>query len=304
MQHRRAGPYAILGVSQLAVGAAAIFARYALTGAAPIAVSAARLVIAALVLLAIAATQRGKYRTVSTPKQRLLLVAAGLCLAVHFVGWISSLEYTTVAVSTLLVTTTPIWTALYDTIFLKRPLSGIGWAAFGAGAIGLLLVVGFARALPPIPGHGSLGVLLALAGAFAIGAYWIVVREVRDRFDTRAIVTRTYSWAALALFLAALFAHQAPPPLHERIAWGGILAMAVISQLVGHTALNASLRWFSPNAISFATVLEPVIAGVLALIIFHESLSLVAICGGLIVLGAIVVVLKEERRQAIQDSAL
>ncbi|MEO6913688.1 MAG: DMT family transporter [Candidatus Baltobacteraceae bacterium] len=304
MQHRNAAPYAVLGISQLAVGAAAIFARYALTGADPIAVSAARLVIASAVLLGIAAVRGDIKRKRSTPKQRGILMAAGLCLAVHFVGWISSLEYTTVAVSTLLVTTTPIWTALYDTIFLKRALSHIGWTAFGAGAIGLLLVVGFAKSPPPIPGHGVLGAILALIGAFAIGAYWILVREVRDQFDTRAIVTRTYSWAALVLLAAALFAHQSPPPLHDSIAWGGILAMAIISQLIGHTALNASLRWFSPNAISFATVLEPVIAGILALIIFHESLNGVAICGGVIVLAAIAVVLSEERRQAERRTSL
>lgn len=304
MQHRSAVPYAILGVSQLAVGAAAIFARYALTGADPIAVSAARLVIASVVLLAIAAVRRQPSRAASSPKQRLIFIAAGFCLAVHFVGWISSLEYTTVAVSTLLVTTTPIWTALYDTIFLKQPLSRVGWTAFGGGAVGLLLVVAFTKSSPPIPGHGVLGALLALGGAFAIGAYWILVREVRDRFDTRAIVTRTYGWAALVLLLATLVARQSPPPLNDRIAWGGILAMAIISQLIGHTALNASLRWFSPNAISFATILEPVIAGVLALMIFHESLSGVAIGGGAILLGAVAVLLRQERRQTVQDSAL
>ncbi|MDQ2681133.1 MAG: DMT family transporter [Candidatus Eremiobacteraeota bacterium] len=304
IRSRGAAPYAILGISQLAVGAAAIFARYALTGAHPIAVSAARLIIASVILLTVGMVRRSPDRVRATGKQNVLFIGGGLCLAIHFVGWISSLEYTTVAVSTLLVTTTPIWTALYDTIFLKRPLSWVAWAAFGAGGVGLLLVVGFTAAAPPISGHGLLGAILALIGAFAIGAYWILVREVRDRFGTRAIVTRTYSWAALALLIATLFARQSPPPLSDGIAWGGILAMAIISQLIGHTALNACLKWFTPNAISFATVLEPVIAAVLALLIFHETLGGVAIAGGIVLLTAIGVVLREERRREVLDLAL
>ena len=55
------------------------------------------------------------------------------------------------------------------------------------------------------------------------------------------------------------------------------------------------LRWFSPSAVSFATVLEPVFAAVLALAIFHEALSPPAIAGAAILLAAIAVVLRNER---------
>ncbi|MHB8230372.1 MAG: DMT family transporter [Vulcanimicrobiaceae bacterium] len=288
-------PYALLGGSQLAVGAAAIFARYALTGALPLAVCAARLVVASAVLLAIAAVRRNFTRVPATARERAILIAAGIFLALHFAGWVWSLEYTSVAVSTLLVTTTPIWTALYDAVVRKHRLSPLAAGAFAAGAIGLALVVGFNHTTPPMPGHEKIGALLALGGAFAIGAYWILIREVRAQFSTRTIVTRTYSWAALALTIGALAAREPAPPLHDTIAWGGILAMAILSQLLGHTAMNASLHWFSPSAIAFSTLFEPVIAALLALLLFGESLTAPAILGGVLVLFAIGVVLREEK---------
>jgi drug/metabolite transporter (DMT)-like permease len=122
----------------------------------------------------------------------------------------------------------------------------------------------------------------------------MLVREVRHAFGTRAIVTRTYAWDAIALIVAAAFARQPPPPLSATQAWGGILAMALVSQLLGHTAMNAALRWFTASAVALTTLLEPIIAGLLALLIFAERLTPAALGGGVLILAAIAVFLREE----------
>ena len=286
-------PYLVLGAAQLAVGAAAIFARLALGGAGALAVGAARLGIAAIVLLCIARVR--PKRAKPTKAQAGLLAFAGLAMAVHFAGWIASLEYTTVAISTLFVATTPIFTACYDAVVLRRGLSLRSVLAFAGGGAGLAMVVAFNHTAPPHAGYELLGIALATGGSIAIAAYFILVREVRDALGTRTIVTHTYTWAALALIAAAAFARQAPPAIGAYAAWGGILAMAFVSQLLGHTALNASLRWFSPSAISFSTLLEPITAAILALVIFHESLSPLSLAGGVVLLASIAVFLNEER---------
>lgn len=291
--------YAVLGSAQIAVGAAAIFARYALTGAAPLAVAASRLAVASAVLLLFAATLRERDAPAWSTRERAVIVAAGAALAIHFASWIGSLDYVSVAVSTLLVATTPLWTALYETVLRRRTLSAAGWGAFALGAAGLALVVGYDRARAPIAGHALLGSALALLGAVAIGAYFLLVGELRAHHGTRRIVTGTYTSAALVLIAASLLAHQAPPALANTAAWGGILAMALISQLLGHTALNASLRWFSPSAVAFSTLLEPVSAALLAFAIFHETLTPLMIVGGAMVLGAIAVFLREEREATL-----
>jgi drug/metabolite transporter (DMT)-like permease len=280
-------PYLVLGAAQLAVGAAAIFARFALGGAGALAVAAARLAIAAIVLLCIARV-RPKHAA-PTKRQATILACAGIAMAAHFAGWIASLEYTTVAISTLFVATTPIFTACYDAVVLRRGLSLRSLLAFAGGGAGLAMVVAFNHTAPPHPGSEWLG------GSISIAAYFILVREVREELGTRTIVTHTYTWAAVVLVLAALLARQTPPAIDAYAAWAGIAAMAFISQLLGHTALNASLRWFSPSAISFSTLLEPVSAAVLALVIFHETLSQLSILGGIVLLASVAVFLNEER---------
>jgi drug/metabolite transporter (DMT)-like permease len=293
--------YGVLLLAQLAVGAAAIFARFALGGAGALAASASRLGIAAGVLMALALVRGARPAQDNTvaSHDNMRFAVAGVALAAHFALWIWSLEYTGVAVSTLLVATTPVWTALYDALALKRMLSPAALGAMAAGGAGMYYVVRDASARPPVAGHEPLGALLAVGGAIAIAAYFLTVRTVQHKYGTRTIVTRTYSYAAIVLIAAAAIAHQPPPSLHDGRAWLGILGMALISQLIGHTALNAALRWFSASAVAFSTLLEPVSAALLALAIFGEGLGGAAIAGALVLLGAVGVFLNEERRAPI-----
>ena len=258
-------------------------------------VSAARLTIAAAILLFVSWIRRSSDRALSQ-RENVLLAVAGVALAAHFVTWIWSLKYISVAVSTLLVTATPIWTALYDARFKGRPFTPLTLGGFIIGAIGLVCVVSTARTSPPVAGHTLLGALLAFSGSLAIGVYFLLVREVRGQFGTRTIVTRTYAWAAAVLVLASLLMRQPLPAFTNRAAWAGIIGMALVSQLVGHTGLNAALRWFSPSGVAFASLLEPVFAGILAWAIFHERLGWATLAGGALVLAAIAVVLREDTR--------
>jgi drug/metabolite transporter (DMT)-like permease len=281
--------YATLFGAQIAIGAAAIFARFALEGAGPVVVSALRLTIAGLPLLAFSWR---KSITFSIPgKHELLFALSGVALAVHFATWIGSLRCTSVAVSTLLVCTSPVWTALYDIFILKQKMSRNFWYAFMAAGLGLALIVCSSGRQALEPGLEWTGDLLAIIGAIAIAGYLIAIRSVSHIYPTIVIVGRTYSWSALALVMVAISIHDLPPG-NDAISWGGILAMALISQLIGHTALNASLRTFSSSTVAFSTLLEPVCAAVLAALLFKENLTPLTISGSILVLAALAVILR------------
>jgi drug/metabolite transporter (DMT)-like permease len=252
--------------------------------------------IATLAVLAL-----GEIPARSTRRREIAFAVAGLVLAAHFAAWIASLLYTSVAVSTLLVTTTPIWTELYDVAHERRVPSRAYLIALGL-ALGGMALIAFGRPAvpPPIAGHALYGDGLALVGSIAIGAYLILVRSAGantdgTRMSTRAIVTRTYAVAALVLIVWCSIAHQGAPSISNVSAWAGILAMALVSQLLGHTALNAALRDFTPSIIAMTTLLEPVIAAVLAAFIFHETVSWRATTGGVLVLAAIALTLRGDR---------
>jgi drug/metabolite transporter (DMT)-like permease len=279
-----------LAIGQIAVGAAAIFARYALTGAGPLAVSSLRLAIAAMVICALALAF-GRYRTFAAASERRLALA-GLVLALHFAAWITSLRFASVTISTLLVCSAPIWTEAYAVLRARKARPDVIVSILTA-LIGVGIVVGL-----PTGENTPLGLGLAIAGAWAWAAYLIVVRGVDRRYDTLAIVGRTYPIAALLLAGAAAFAGQAPPPLANTVSWGGIIAMALISQLFGHTALNIAVRTLSPTFVATTTLLEPLIAALLAAILFQERLAPSALAGAVVILGAIALAIRAEDHPA------
>jgi drug/metabolite transporter (DMT)-like permease len=253
-----------------------------------IGVSWARMSIAAIVLLIVSA-HRGKLRFIDLRSERNLVVAGAL-LALHFATWIASLQHASVAISTLLVCTTPVWTEAYAVIRRRRVDPYAALSIAGALA-GVAIVVG-----APDRANTPLGIVLAIAGAIAIAAYLILVRGVDARYDTLAITTRTYAYAAFALGIAMSWSGAAGALPSDWRGWAGVLAMALISQLFGHTLLNAAVRVLSATLVSTFTLLEPVIAGVLAAWIFHERLGATTAIGALVILASIGVALRGEQR--------
>ncbi|HEY9758183.1 MAG TPA: DMT family transporter [Oculatellaceae cyanobacterium] len=280
------GGAAILIGSQLAIGAAAIFAKFALLGAGAVAVSALRLTIAAAIAIALSA--RTKPATKMPLPHECLLAFCGLASAVHFSSWIASLNLTSVAASTLLVSTAPVWTTLYDLLFLGRRPSMQFWIGFLAIALGAVVAVmcGATETVVRTGAQQQMGAILSLLGGFAFACYLIAVRTISYDYATLVIVNRTYTWSAIFLWGGVFLLHEKLPAA-DPTCWAGILGMSIFSQLLGHTGMNLSLKTFSSSVVALSTLLEPGLAAILALLVFHEALSVATLLGGLLIVAGL-----------------
>ena len=193
----------VLGIA--AVSSGSIFARFAQADAPSLVVAAFRLSLAVLLLLPLAWLRyRRELRELNARDWRWLL-AAGFFLAVHFATWITSLEYTSVASSVALVSTSPLWVALFSWIVLREPVKPslvIGLALALCGSV----VISFAEARAAISTRPLLGNALALAGAMAVSGYWLIGRRMRRGLALVPYVTVVYGSAALLLLAAAAIA--------------------------------------------------------------------------------------------------
>jgi drug/metabolite transporter (DMT)-like permease len=279
----------LLAGAQVAIGAAAIFARFALTAAGPLSVSALRMGIAAVPVVAIAAL-RGRYVRYDLPTERRLGIA-GLALAAHFATWIASLQHASIAVSTLLVCSTPVFTEAW-TLARTRRSRPVVLVSLALAAVGVTIVAGV-----PSGRDTPLGIALALCGALAMAAYLLLVRASDPRYTTLAVVGRTYPVAAVALACAALAGGDRFPPLEASGAWAGILALALISQLFGHTAINAAVRVLSATFVAMTVLVEPVVAAIAAAFVFGEHPAPITAAGALLVFAAIALALQAEEKE-------
>ena len=254
--------------------------------------AAARMIFAAIVLLP---TWKGFKPKEIKPSAYRYAIAAGVCLAIHFATWITSLSYTSIAASTVLVTTNPIWVGLFSWWWYKEKLtlkSSVG--------IGIALIGGIIIAIADSSNGGNysnpiLGDALALIGAIMSSLYIIFGSQAQRRgLKTKNYVAIAYSTAAACLLTLPFFAGTNYVGYPQKV-YFYICLMAVTSQLIGHSSLNWAIRWISPTLISLSLLFEPVLASLLGAIVFSEVPSIELLLGGVIILLGIAVFLNSDR---------
>ena len=280
---------AILAVAIAAISTAAVLIREA---AAPTLVIAAyRLGLASLPLLLFAAVRGQPLRPTSWRRAGLTLVA-GSFLALHFGFWIASLKETTVISSVVLVTTQPLFVAIASGPLLgERPGTSV-WLGIAVAAAGAVVMV----AADVGAGAGSLvGDGFALLGAVFAAAYILVGRGVlslsKDGLrssgsDWLPYVTVVYATAALLLLAALAIAGEALTG-YDGETYLFLVLLALVPQLIGHSAINRSLGYLPAAAVAVAILGEPVGATLLAALFLAETPSPVEAGGGLLVLAGV-----------------
>jgi drug/metabolite transporter (DMT)-like permease len=246
---------------------------------------AMRLSLAALVLLP---HWRAIWQNPPSGQVWLYSMGSGLCLALHFATWITSLAYTSIAASTTLVTTSPIWVALLSWLGWGEKLTlklGMGMGVTVLGSILIAWGSDYNRAMA----QPLLGNSLALVGSIMASLYFLLGRQAqRQGMGVGHYITVAYSTAAIALIpLPGLFGvGYGGYPLKV---YGYIALMAIFSQLIGHSSLNWSLRWISPTIVTLVVLFEPIGSSLLGWWWLGEIPTLAVTLGGLVVLGGIAI---------------
>jgi drug/metabolite transporter (DMT)-like permease len=282
---------AVLALAVLAASFSSIFIRFAQSEASSLVISAYRLAIAALLLSPILLFRyRGEVRALSLNESRLSLLA-GLFLAIHFATWITSLEYTRVAISVVLVQTAPLMVAALSPLLLGEQISryllvGLIIAMLGSLIVGISDTCGAEGCLQLdelFHGTAIRGDLLALAGAAAGAGYVIVGRRVRQSVSLVPYIGIAYGSAAIALVAASLF-QGAPLFGFETETYLWLLLLAIFPQLVAHTSYNWALGYATAAVVSLVLLAEPVASGILALVILDETPTAIRLVGGVLIL--------------------
>lgn len=275
-------PYVGLALGVAAVSSAAVIIR--LAGEAPaLVIGAYRLTIASLVVLP--AALLFKHRDLEAYEKSSITIAllSGAFLALHFAFWVTSLDYTSVASSVVLVTTSPLMIAplsrwLTGDAVSRRTVFGILLALIGVGTIA------FGAGRPEFGGLAGDG--LALLGAAAMTGHRITGRRLRCSVSVMAFISVSYPVAAVLLMMAAGVSGSAFSGFAPATYWW-LLLLGLLPQVLGHSLLNWSLGHLSAVIVSTAVMAEPVGATVLAYLVLSEAPGLHELVGGAIVLAGV-----------------
>lgn len=275
-------PFFALVVGVFAVSTGAIFAR--LAGEAPALVIAAyRVGLATLVLLPVAFfTARRELMRLSGADLRLAGFS-GLFLALHFATWISSLDYTSVTNSVVLVNTNPLWVGILTPFITGERLGRTAVVSILISVVGGV-IIGYGDF--ETGGKALLGDALALAGSICAAVYLLIGRRLRQKLTLTAYVTVCYGSAAVILW-AMVLCLRLPISGFSTNTVTAFWAMALIPQLIGHTSYNWSLRWFNAGTIAVSLLGEPIGSSIMAYFLFDEGFTVHKLLGGGLILFAI-----------------
>ena len=279
-------PYVAIAIGVISVSLSAIFVKMSSAESAVIAFY--RMLFSVLIMSPIFLLKYKSELKLLQKKDWLFSIVAGVFLAFHFILWFESLNYTSVASSTVLVTLQPIFAFIGTYLFFKEKVAFQTIVAVIVAIVGSLLIGwGDFR----VSGDALYGDVLALIACAFITGYLLFGQDVRKRLSLMTYTMVVYSVSMITLFFYVLFMGQSFGP-YESNDWFWFVLLAIIPNLLGHTLFNWSLKWVSTNTISIAILFEPVGAAILAFFIFNENLILSQVIGGIIViLGILIFVL-------------
>jgi drug/metabolite transporter (DMT)-like permease len=294
----------VLFFGVLSISAAAIFIRLAQKEVNSFVIAAARMMFSTIPLIPVVVFGHLPEIKKISKKDLLLSFLAGLFLAIHFASWITSLEYTTIASSVVLVCTTPIWVTLFGVIFFHEKVDRTILLGIFLTLLGGIIIassencsISFLRPtcnfeMTQISGNRILGNILALLGALTAAGYFMIGKTIRKKVSLVPYVFIVYATSALFLCVLILFTGSEIHP-YQPLTYLWVILLAIFPQLIGHSLFNWSLKYISATYVAIATMGEPVGSTILAIMIFREIPTPLKVVGAVIILIGIFIVSRE-----------
>lgn len=285
LMYSKSKTYFILFGGVFALSTSAIFVKSADAPSSVIAFY--RLLFAAVILLPFfifRKEQRAEIKKLQT-KQWLQMISSGLCLALHYVLWFESLNFTSIASSTVLVSLQPLFSLALDRFVSKKRIHRTALIGCIIALCGCV-VIGFGDF--QISGKGLLGDILALVAAGVIALYFYVGENVRKEISAVTYSTLGYSFSAIILFLYIVIRNDTLIGYTTQT-WLSFAGLAVISTIGGQFIFNLLLKKVPASAVTMSILGEPIGTCILAYFIFHEGIVLQQFFGILLILFGMVV---------------
>ena len=280
---------ALLAVALVAVSTSGPL--IAATAAPALAIAFWRNAFAGVVVVPVALLRRIRELRALDRRQWALSLLAGALLAGHFAAWIPSVTLTTVASSTALVATQPIWAALLASA-TGRTVGARAWLGIAVAVLGAALLTG---ADLSVSGRALLGDLLAVVGGALAAGYVTAGAAVRERISTTSYTAVCYSTCASLLLALCLLTGQQISG-YDPGTWVKLAALTAGAQLLGHSLVNVVLRSTSPTVVSLAILFEVPGAALLAAVWLGQVPPATALPGLLVLLVGVALVIRAGAR--------
>ncbi len=266
----------VLTVALFAVSTSSIIARF-LPEVSSIVISLWRLVFASIaVWLYSFLKPQNKIK-----KQHIIpFILSGFFLGLHFICFYQAVKLTSIANATLLGITAPMFTLLIERFVFKKKFNKIVFIGFAVALIGTIMITGLNFS---VTNASEFGKLFGLAAALCIALVYLLANKIRTDTSTVSYTRILYLMAAMFLFVIASTNGENVFELSSSdLLW--LLALGLLPTILGHSLLYYGIKFTSPTIIASVPLGEPIIASILAWMIFLEKVPIITLAGGIFIL--------------------
>lgn len=212
------------------------------------------------------------------------IAIAGIFLGLHFACFYSAVKLAPIANATLFATLAPIFTLGYERLVLKRHLSRGALAGLILAIAGAIVVQGGGFR---VAADETMGNLMALASSLCMSVVLIIAERVRVTTSNVLYTRWVYLFAALTLGAIILLNGTDIGFRQADIKW--LLGLAILPTLLGHNSMSYAVKFLRPTIVGSMPFGEPILASILAWLLFGELVGWHVIVGGGITLTGLLV---------------
>jgi drug/metabolite transporter (DMT)-like permease len=231
------------------------------------------------------------YKSVKS-NNSILVYLAGASLAMHFIFWFGALKLTSIANTTVLGIVAPAFTLLIEKLFYGKKIGAFSSIALIIVFIGCVIVQG--SDLGRFSGEG-LGNIMAILSAVFLGIVFLIGSKARQEIGVLTYTKNLFSVSALVLLSCSLLLNN--PIFNYSINnYFWLCMLGVVPTLIGHTIFSYSIKYVSPTIITSIPLGEPIIASILAFVLFKEGVSSFVFMGGLVIAVGLILLIKNNTK--------
>jgi len=290
-------PYAALALGLCVFATGAVFVRMAQAEQIPsLAIAVLRYFFAVMILSPQLLTRHGAEIRRLAARDFLLIALTGTTFAIALFCFFTALEHTTILIANLFSNTHPLWVGLIEALVLKALLDRRVWLglllALGGGA--LFSLSGLAGGAD-MGANPPLGMLFALGSALLSTTYFILIRTLRARISTLALLWLSLMFGLALLLVMALLTGTALTGYSvQGYLW--ILLVSITGQVAGQYLLTYTLAHLPATFVSVSMLAQVILSAVLAFFAFGEQPGAVQVVASGVILTGVVVVMTARTR--------
>jgi drug/metabolite transporter, DME family len=245
-------------------------------------IGAVRMLVGAVLLLALARWLAGPIRV--APGDRWRCVALGACMAAFQVTYFGAVTRAGIAIAALIaICGAPLLITALARVALGERVTARAGAALALGVVGTALLIVGPRTAADVSARFVVGVLLALGASLGYALYVVLAKATLARTAPLSLAAANFAVAAVALspVLAGADAGR-----QIALGWPWLLYLGAVTTAGAYAIYTTGLRDVPASAAGIASLMEPLTATLLGVFVFGERLGVAGVIGAVLLFAA------------------